>query len=411
MSVQQEPQQKGRSGSRQAAAFREAARRGWVSGRSIGWPRAPLALDLMFRTTRKQPPRLERLAKHYLDLLEVSAGDAEAVALYPNDRKVRLLFVRASHAWRPEGPSVDPGIDLICRTRADAIADSEAARALAIRFPELDDWDDEGDGGDWDPDDLALDLGDHDRSDVSPQLAAKLRLLSLRSRQERFLRENDRHLTFLFRHGARDLLTGRVPQPPGLQSPEAYQALQAYRALQADLAAQRDEFMRQIDLMHVRLPPLPTTAGSRAEFRDNLRAACEEVLGRFPLLAPLAVPLRVTMLVVPGLGSKAAKDLDNIALDVLPAIQEVFEPPLERIGDSGPPLVPGLADCDQRSNDVTGLLPERVEITSFQVIELRRRKHHPPEGFLRVVLGDGQNMHSLWTAAAQDVDRFLDRLE
>ena len=128
--------------------------------------------------------------------------------------------------------------------------------------------------------------------------------------------------------------------------------------------------MRQLDHMHVRLPPLPTTVGTSAAFRTNLREACEVFLGRFPLLRPLVVPLRVTMLVVPGLESNTEKDLDNIALDVLPAIQEVFKPPLDRISDPEPPLLsePEKGDQEQASG-VTRTVPERVGVTSFQVIE------------------------------------------
>lgn len=410
VSVDQEPQQKGRSGTRQVVAFREAARQSWVSRRPAGWPRARLALDLSFRTTRKQPPRIERLAKHYLDLLEGNPDDASPIALYPNDSKVKLLFVHRRHGWRPERSTVDPRIHLMCRTRADAVADLAAAHELAIRFPELDDWDDDerhGDWADWEAEDWTSVMGNRDQPDPDPQLTARLRLLSLGCRQERFLRDNDRYLTFLFRQGARVLLAGQAPpSSSGLQSSDAY------RALQADLAAKCDELMRQLDHMHVRLPPLPTTVGTSAAFRTNLREACEVFLGRFPLLRPLVVPLRVTMLVVPGLESNTEKDLDNIALDVLPAIQEVFKPPLDRISDPEPPLLWEPEKGDQElASGVTRTVPERVGVTSFQVIELRRRRHHPREGSLRVVFGDGQNVHSLWTAAAKDVGRFLDRLE
>lgn len=411
VSVDQEPQQKGRSGTRQAVAFREAARQGWVSRRSAGWPRAPLALDLAFRTTRRQPPRLERLAKHYLDLLEGSTDDAGPIALYPNDSRVKLLFVRGRRAWRPERSSADPCIDLVCRTRADAIAELEAAHELAVTFPELDDWNDDEsqeDWAGWDAQDWGWVKGDRGQRDPEPQLSARLRLFSLGCCQERFLRDNDRHLTFLFRQGARELVAGRAPLlPPGLQSSEAY------RALQADVAAQRDDLMRHLDLMHVRLPPLPTTAGTGAAFRANLREACEGFLDRFPLLRPLVVPLRVTILVVPGLKSETEKDLDNIALDVLPAIHDVFKPPLERVSDPESPLLWALDEegGQQQPSSVTGTLAEPVGVASFQVIELRRRKHHPAEGSLRVVFGDGQNMDSLWTAASKDVGRFLERLE
>ena len=55
-----------------------------------------------------------------------------------------------------------------------------------------------GDAEDW-----TSVMGNRDQPD--PQQTARLRLLSLGCRQERFLRDNDRYLTFLFREGARVL--------------------------------------------------------------------------------------------------------------------------------------------------------------------------------------------------------------
>ena len=75
------------------------------------------------------------------------------------------------------------------------------------------------------------------------------------------------------------------------------------------------------------------------------------MLVRGPVLAPARVPLKVILLVVPPQQGKD-KDLDNLALTTLPAVQEVLRPPAltayEVIELKRSPTDPPLAICGLR---------------------------------------------------------------
>jgi hypothetical protein len=73
---------------------------------------------------------------------------------------------------------------------------------------------------------------------------------------------------------------------------------------------------------------------------------------------------------------RQGKDLDNLALIVLPVVQHVLNPPM---------------------------------ITSYEVIELARTPGDPPEGHLRLALGDGRRPYITWKRAADYVERHMER--
>jgi hypothetical protein len=121
------------------------------------------------------------------------------------------------------------------------------------------------------------------------------------------------------------------------------------------------------------LPGLPRTGGEGRGFAADVRRAVEEIAARRPIFGPLCVPLKVILLVVaPWQG----KDLDNLALVVLPAVQQVLDPPT---------------------------------IASYEVIELARTPGDPPEGHLRLALGDGLIPCSTWERATDYVERHIER--
>lgn len=94
-------------------------------------PRARLAVDLNFTTSKKEPPNLENLAKHYLDQLGETHDRREAGHLYRDDRQVQLLHVSAHHGWDPHEPRFTPGIFVRARTTSEAAAEmSEAGQLL-----------------------------------------------------------------------------------------------------------------------------------------------------------------------------------------------------------------------------------------------------------------------------------------
>lgn len=404
--VEQEPRQKGRQGTREASAFREAAQKDLTRSGRRGWPRAALALDLRFTTTRRQPPDIDRLAKHYLDLLQVQAGPGrEPWGLYTDDRNIKMLFVGGSHEWDLDLPIRGPSIYIRCRTRADAIAELEAADELETLAPD----DDQYERNRPDLTDVDSMLGSAEDFEVSDDsvlraVAADIRFDARRALQEDFLASGDELLHRLFRGHARELIGGAPPAWRRRIERIAPGAVGGWDRVMTGLLDIAQLFM-------VPLPAPPGAPGQRSEFSALLEDACTRFLARHPFLTPLLVPLRVTVLVVPPV----PKDLDNLALDVLPVIEKHFRPPRDPwlLRPPRPNLPEDVADTAHDEWRRRGLSRVRSigehGVWAYQVIELRRRPEHPPHGWMAVMLGHGEHQESLWEAAERDVDRAVGR--
>jgi hypothetical protein len=122
----------------------------------------------------------------------------------------------------------------------------------------------------------------------------------------------------------------------------------------------------------VPMPGLPARHGQDEEFRRTLEQQLAQFADRYPVMVPLEASLNVTILVVPP---EQGKDLDNLALIVLPVLRQV--------------LRPGI--------------PHELAITSYQVIELARQPGDPTSGYLRVVLGTENRYRSDWDWIADHV--------
>ena len=407
--VDQEPERKGRRGARSAAAFRRQFRTQSVIGARGYWPRARLALELDFTTSRKQPPNIESLAKHYLDLLGHQDEDDGRPLLYHDDRQVKMLYVSCHHAWDPDAPVEQGHIRLVCLPRADAIAELEAANDLAETVHAFDRDADHHGRGDLDLD-LRLENARAFEASGDPelvQMAADIRFDALRDHQELFLRASDTWLSRLFQRRARELMTGK---PASWEARAARQvgSLKAWRELQEALGPTRvvDE-LRGAFL--VPLPALPTRSGEREPFNEALDEACRGFLQAHPSLSPLVAPLRITILVVPPY----QKDLDNLAREVIRVISRHFRPPQDPwlVDGTHVGLQPGrrLRDGQRRQRDLARMRSiGQFSVWAYQVIQLHRQPEHPREGWMAVVLGHGENRNSLWREAEIEVQRALE---
>lgn len=407
--VEQEPERKGRRGARSTASFQLQFNDRAVSGARGFWPRAGLALDLHFTTARKQPPNVESLAKHYLDLLGHHDGDDGRPLLYRDDSQVKMLFVSCNHDWDPDTPARQGSIHLECSPLADAIAELEAVHEIAVPGHDFD-WTAEEPRFERRDIDLRLEnarafeaSGDPDLS----RMAADIRFDALRDHQESFLREGDRWLSGLFRRRARELVTGK-PAPWEARAARAVGSLEAWRQLQEPFGP--DDIANELrGFFLVPLPALPARSGEGKSFSHALDEACERFLREHPSLSPLVAPLRVTILAVPP----QQQDLDNIARKVVPAINRHFRPPQEPwlLDETHVGLPPGLRSGDDRRRlrDLARLRSIGEEsVWAYQVIQLHRQPEHPREGWMAVVLGHGENRMSLWVQAGIEVERALE---
>jgi len=319
----------------------------------------PIALSLHFTTDRTQPPDLPKLAKYLLDVLGRQDG-TRGPALYRDDRQVKLLHVSWSNAvGKPSSPSTSTRI--LARPLRDVVDDLRLA------------------------DDIKLTTGGEDEQRGSPFAVEELPdddwpswprerdVADPRDPTWELLRRQDRRRrqdVLLQRTGAflRSLLTSLPERIAGARPPRRRPRLEPYlRATWAQLEQTYDQSWALLSTQPftVPLPRLPMQTGEQAAFQRNLVAQLAQFADRWPTMVPLEAPLNVTLLVLPP---QQGKDLDNLALQVLPALLTVLKP----------------------------AIPSELAVVSYQVIELARRPGDPPEGYLQVVLGTETRCQSDW---------------
>lgn len=82
----------------------------------------PVALDLHFCATRRNPPSIQHAAKNTLDLLGPALPETERPrrrsVVYRDDRQVKFLYVSLDQAWHRAGPNTpQPGSTFITARR------------------------------------------------------------------------------------------------------------------------------------------------------------------------------------------------------------------------------------------------------------------------------------------------------
>jgi hypothetical protein len=377
-----EPAGKGPAGRRSAPEFQrqvtdqmERCRRYPMHG--------PVALDLHFRAARRNPPGIQRAVKHALDLLGPALPGTERPrrrsVLYRDDRQVKFLYADLDQEWwhgHSDGASPG-GLFMVARRASDVAAD--LCMAARVHRDRLDDEDDE-ESPFWSPDlpeepepGWPLDPGSA-RTPVEQYLADSFRFHHAIDVQEAILARSDASLvwglgTYL------DHLNGGG-HPAGLAS-----------ILEQSQAAAGNVLLS--DPLTLPLPGLPRATGQSADFARMIRASLEEFRVRWPLFRPLLVPVMLTFLVVPP---EQGKDLDNIALTVLPVAHEVLRPHI------APHLLAPVFGDEERTQWLDEVMARlnsvnAHSIRAYQVIELPRSPQDPPEGTLRLALG----LHAHWS--------------
>jgi len=450
MRIEGEPEQKGLRGSRAALAFQQQ-----VIDQMVALSRrpftGPVALDLHFTSRRKNPPAIHNVAKHVLDLLDAAdpaVRPRRRSVLYRDDRQVKFLYVDLVQAWNQEAtwaklpplPLADPWdstaplsdgderTDLPSRptTPADFPADPDGSRTMgapplarhghtylvarpgrdvvadltiANRLRRDDEDEDDESSPFWSPD-LPDDLGEEEWGGVQDgstnavlweYIERSSRFYRLAKLQEAVLAEIDASLAL----GLCMYLDGVTRTPP-TDVPEEYQGIFEEHLRDAQTMSRRQLLGHPLTLS---LPGLPRNSREGKEFEGALRRRMEEFKERRPLFNLLLVPVKVTFLVVPP---EQGKDLDNIALTVLPVVHEVLKPHLEPhllapTHPDGPPAWRAEALRRLRSLNVNS-------VTAYQVIELPRTSQDPPEGVLRLALG-ADSHRSWWDQVADYVDK------
>lgn len=362
--------------------------------------RGPVALDLHFRAAQRNPPIIQRAVKHTLDILGPALPGTERSrrrsVLYRDDRQVKFLYADLDQEWwhqDSDGTSAG-GLFMVARRASDVAADL----CMAARL-HRDGWDDEDDEESpfWSPDipeepepGWPLDPGST-RTLAEQYLADSFRFHHVIDVQEAILARSDASLTWAL-GSYLDHLSGDG-RPAELAS-----------ILEKSRAASRNVLLS--NPLTLPLPGLPRATGQSAGFARMIRASLEEFRVRWPLFRSLLVPVTLTFLVIPP---EQGKDLDNIALTVLPIAHKVLRPHIAPHllspvhGDEE--RMPWLDDALARLNSVNAR-----SVRAYQVIELPRSPQDPPEGTLRLALGLYAH-HSWWHRATDYLRAAIDRAD
>lgn len=375
-----EPAGKGPAGKRSAPEFQ---RQVMAQMERYRWypMRGPVALDLHFRAAQRNPPSIQRVVKHTLDLLGPALPGTERPRrrslVYRDDRQVKFLYADLDQEWSREcrdGTSAG-GLFMVARRASDVAADLCMAARLR-----RDDRDDE-ESPFWSPSmpeepepGWPLDPGSA-RTPTEQYLADAFRFHHVMDVQEAILARTDASMIWAL-GSYLDHLSGGDP-PAELAS-----------VLEESRAATRGLLLS--NPLTLPLPGLPRAAGQSVDFVRMIRASLEEFRARWPLFRSLLVPVTLTFLVSPP---EQGKDLDNIALTALPIAHEVLRPHIS------PHLLSPIY-CDEgrmswRDDALAGLKSVNARsVRAYQVIELPRSPQDPPEGTLHLALG--LHAHCSW---------------
>jgi hypothetical protein len=403
MKVEGEPASKGRRGERLAPDFQRQVIESMKTYRRYPLT-GPVALDLHFASMLRNPPMIYSAAKYALDVLgpalPANAEPRRRSVLYRDDRQVKFLFAELSQRWDPRNTQrAVPGWTWLTARRA-----TDAVHDLCVVY-DLD-LEDDSDTHDYrshydlDDDDTSPFLvpnlpDDFDWYDETPppEPTPEQAWLDDRVRFDRTMRLQESVLArtdAILAHSLAGYLEGR-------------QVSSVYADLLADVLRHHHEVLLSSQIS-IPMPELPDQKGSTAAFEQMARQQLAAFKTRHRLFTTLLAPIKLIFLVIPP---RQGKDLDNLAIKILPIAHDVLKPHIEPHWLA--PVYPdeeGRAWKAEASKRLRSINANSVRC--YQVIELPRSPTDPPEGVLRLALGR-DSRHSWWDKAARYLDKVIER--
>lgn len=366
--------------------------------------RGPVVLDLTFQVANRQPPAIHHLAKYLLDVLGLvhhqNTDLGHQHVLYRDDQQVRLLRVQVERPWvtgAATNDSTRAGTRIQARPLRDVVEDLRVVSDLQSDADYASSWDDEDNA------DSPFYLPEIPDPPPEPVFAPDQAASSEQARQwvdlnkwfavhdqshvqEILLKRTDAHIASVILSSASQICGAHSRRRiPYTISPVS------------ELIKEITDLDRRVLLsgpLTLPIPGLPRVHGEGDIFLHSVRQYLEQLRSRWPVFSPLLVPVKVIFIVVTP--ERQNKDLDNIALKILPLVHEVLQPPLV-------PILPRdtqLLDDGSPGNEETPERPQYIRtnnVTAYEVIELKRTDNDPPHGHLRIALGSGSQRDSTWS--------------
>ncbi len=352
--------------------------------------RSPIVAEMSLETTAKNPPHIHTVVKNYLDLFEVPLDESisRKGLVYQDDKKIYGLSVRYHLGDSDPGMRVsfapfnnflqdlDLASDIISGDYSDYLEcyDFEEQLAEIQGLRRYDDYDDSIES-----------LGDFIRDkekfvSVVGEKAYNAILLSYRiSAQEQLLKG--------LSLGVSDLNLFYMPlimeQKFGRKLSPSKKELEKIPGITSEWIANSP--------IRIPLPNAPLEDGDTKIFKQEVRTSLAAFHQEHPIFKPLHIPVNLNILYKPPKESKTDyNDLDNIMRKIVPAFNEIFEPPstyvshvnLDSIRDDK--LYRSLKRMQEK-------IPKsiRTSISGYDIFKMPREPEDDSEGYLTASFSSG----------------------
>ena len=346
--------------------------------------RVPVAMRMHFQVSVDQAaPQIDKLPKHYLDLLQVprNLGDARSPKLLlQDDRLVKILICTYSFA---DDPGSAPYVFFEISTLTDFIQELLLYSRLVSRgFDGLRDYIRLFSGYPGGEEDQHNDPVRDYRDSLRQYGAAKGRYKLFYEALLPSLQESAQHA----------ILRRREPQP--VQFAKIYECLIKRKNSSQDLIQAVAKMLRQVfdtGIATVNLGPPAIHKGDSDQFREKVQSAIRAMRENNPILDPLLTTLGITILYVPPLTAQRI-DIDNLAMRVIPYVRTELKPPatylhaLQNYKEGA--ITQSVSDRLRRLRRV-----EKNQVTRYQVFEIPRLKDDPTDGRVSLLI-HGRNEYS-----------------
>lgn len=361
--------------------------------------KGPVFLEFQFFPESKQPPSIQNLTKHYLDLLMTpvtSLNLKRPKLLLQDDSQVHFL----SCTYNPK--MMEEGLRLRVRRLSDFFADLRLYESIKSgNFGGVFDSNDDDEDDPFDDDSLEdwrdLQINkDAWKKKIGPQAYESFELMTRRFAQVQVLKKRKIPLKVI------STLFGA-----------SYHALRSGHNLRKILlmnsAMSRKAYLHE--LITVDFGPRPLKPGDTDRFKARVRGGLDLYKKRLPLLFPLLTTAAVTIIYVPPVsGTKV--DLDNLARKaIIPAIHDIMQPPITSISfwrdlRNVHPDDPSIEASIERYKQMP-----TVHVTGYDILCVDRLADDPPNGSVKLLLHAGDAMQSTWSRLQDALDKWESDVE
>jgi len=395
LDIQQEPKGK-HSSIHEKLFFRQEIKRQLKENNRRQF-RGDLIIEIDYFLTLANPPALQTLSKNYLDLLhkQMTRIDSQKSLLFNDDSQVKILI---SNYHLDEYDIKEPHIEITAYSLGYFIKDIELAdRILNNKFTNSDHFKDSR------FDDNFRQDYNHDSRDYI------IDLKNLEEKKEFYIRTFGEQYYILQKHFYTRQIQEQFLKQNNLGTRELISIFQPYfpnnkkyikeKTFQSIWNSTRNLIFFSLSFLDFGNAPIKK--GEKNIFKNNLKEELQRFKEKYKVLFPLLQPISVIIFFVPP--KRNIVDLDNLALYIVPIVNEILEPPsiTQFIYDNK-----YLNELLKKEVKITQQFPPN-SIASYQLIHLPRQENDPENGAIKFVIADGlYHISNIWRTVKDTISKW-----